>query len=305
MKKLLILGGSGFIGSSIIDYGINKKLIKYKINKIYILSRSIQTKIIKKRYISISYIHNNILNVDELPQVDYVIYCLKSNKTQISNIYFNKFIELVKKFKTKPNILFTSSGAVYGKLKNKKKCTENKKIDPNTINNFNGYKKKYAKEKIFLENKFKDLAKKNYNVSIARCFTFIGKNIIHYNYAISDLIYAANGKNKITLNSQVNVFRSYMHSDDLSNWLIAILKNSNSKCPVYNVGSNKVVNLADLTKKIGIMANKKISIKIKKSNKFDYYIPSISKAYKDLNLKISINLNDALRSIIKTSNDKN
>ena len=47
------------------------------------------------------------------------------------------------------------------------------------------------------------------------------------------------------------------------------------------------------------MANKKISIKIKKSKKFDYYAPSIAKAYKKLNLKISINLNDALNSIIK------
>jgi two-component system nitrogen regulation sensor histidine kinase GlnL len=27
LKKLLILGGSGFVGSSIVDYGIDKKLI--------------------------------------------------------------------------------------------------------------------------------------------------------------------------------------------------------------------------------------------------------------------------------------
>ncbi len=40
MKKLLILGGSGFIGSSIAEYGIDKNLIKHKINKIYVLSRS-------------------------------------------------------------------------------------------------------------------------------------------------------------------------------------------------------------------------------------------------------------------------
>ena len=96
-----------------------------------------------------------------------------------------------------------------------------------------------------------------------------------------------------------------MHSDDLSNWLITILKNSNTKCPIYNVGSDKVINLKSLAEKIGIMTNKKISIKIKKSKKFDYYIPSITKAYKELNLKISINLNDALNSIIKRPNDKN
>jgi len=303
LKKLLILGGSGFIGSSIVDYGINKKLIKYKINKIYILSRSIKTKINKKKHISITYIHNNILNVDKLPQVDYIIYCLKSDNTKISSSYFNQFLKLLKTLKNKPNILFTSSGAIYGKNTNKKKVSEKKKIDIKAINNFKGYKKKYAKEKLFLEKKFKDLSTKNYNVSIARCFTFIGKSIIRYNYAISDLINAANNKENITLNSKIDVFRSYMHSDDLSNWLITILNNSNTKCPIYNVGSDKVINLKNLTKKIGIMTNKKISIKIKKSNKFDYYIPSILKAKKELNLKNSINLKDALSSTINVINE--
>ena len=40
MKKLLILGGSGLFGKSIIDYGTDKKLIKHKIDEIYIISRS-------------------------------------------------------------------------------------------------------------------------------------------------------------------------------------------------------------------------------------------------------------------------
>ena len=160
------------------------------------------------------------------------------------------------------------------------------------------------RHKIFLEKKIKELGIRNYKVSIARCYTFIGKNITRYNYAISDLINDANNLTRIKLNSKINVYRSYMHSDDLANWLIKIVKNSNTKCPIYNVGSNKVINLKNLAKKIGLIANKKISVKTNKSKKFDYYVPSITKAYKKLNLKISINLNDALNSIIK-SNDKN
>ena len=298
MKKLLILGGSGFVGRSIVDYGINKNLIKNKINKIYILSRSVKFSQNKKKHISITYINKNMLDVNKLPQVDYIIYCLKNSNIKISNSYFNQFLKILKNFKKKPKILFTSSGAVYGKNINKRKDIESKKIDNILINNFVGYKRKYAKEKVFLEERFKDLAKKNYKVSIARCYTFIGKNIIHYNYAISNLINAANNKSKIILNSHIDVFRSYMHSDDLSNWLITILKNSNTKCPIYNVGSDKIINLKSLTKKIGIMTNKKILFKIKKSKKFDYYIPSINKAKKELKLKISINLDNALSLII-------
>ena len=299
MKKLLILGGSGFIGSSIVDYAIDKKLLNNKINKIYILSRNKKSKKINNKYIKINYLRNNILDVKKLPTVDYIIYCLKNENIKISNDYFSQFKKLIKQFKFKPKILFTSSGAVYGKNINKKKNLESEKISINSVKNLIGYKKKYAMEKIFLEKKFKELSLENYKISIARCFTFIGKNIIKYNYAISDLINDANNDRKITLNSNINVFRSYMNSDDLCKWLIKILIKSNKKCPIYNVGSDKVINLKDLTKKIGAIKNKKISIKLKESKKFDYYVPSINKARKKLNLKISISLNDSLNSIIK------
>jgi len=305
LKKLLILGGSGFVGSSIVDYGVDKKLIKNKIDEIYSLSRSNKTKQKRYKHIKITYINKDILNVKKIPQVDYIIYCLKNKNIKVSNDYFNQFLRLLKPLKNKPNILFTSSGAVYGKNTMKKKDTENKKITIKSIDNLDGYKKEYAKEKIFLEKKFKELCKKNYKVSIARCYTFIGKNITRYNFAISDLINDANNMTRIKLKSKINVYRSYMHSYDMSNWLIKIVKNSNTKCPIYNVGSNKIVNLKNLTKKIGIIANKKISLNENKNEKFDYYVPSITKAYKELNLKISINLNDALNSIIKRSNDKN
>ena len=300
MKKLLILGGSGFVGSSIVDYGTDKKLITNKINEIYILSRSNKSKQKKYKHIKITYINKSILNVKKLPHVNYIIYCLKNKNIQISNSYFNQFVKLLKSLKNKPNILFTSSGAVYGKNTNKKKDVENNTIKIDSIESLNGYKKDYAKEKVYIENKIKKLGVKNYKVSIARCYTFIGKNIMRYNYAISDLINDANNATKIKLNSKIDVFRSYMHSDDMSNWLITILKNSNTKCPIYNVGSNKVINLKDLTKKIAIITNKKILLRPNKSKKFDYYVPSTSKAYKKLNLKISINLNDALNSIIKS-----
>ena len=70
MKKLLILGGSGFIGDSIVNYGINKKLIKHKINEIYIISRS---KIYKKNsynHIKINYICKSILNIRKIPKYE-------------------------------------------------------------------------------------------------------------------------------------------------------------------------------------------------------------------------------------------
>ena len=241
-----------------------------------------------------------MLDLKKLPQVDYIIYCLKNKNIKISNNYFNKFLNLLKTLKNKPNILFTSSGAVYGKNTIKKKDHESKKIEIDSVNNFIGYKKNYAKEKIFLEKKFNDLAAKDYKVSIARCYTFIGRNIPHHNSAISDLINTASKKKEITLKTTINVYRSYMHSDDLAKWLITIVKNSNKKCPIYNVGSNEVINLRNLAKKIAKLFNKKPKLKKNLSKKYDYYVPSINKAKKELNLKISIDLNHGLNLTVKS-----
>ena len=305
MKKILILGGSGFMGSSIIDYGIEKKLIKYKINEIYVLSRTKKSSNKRYKHIKINYITKNIINLKRIPQVDYIIYCLRNYNIKISNGYFNNFLRLLKTIKRKPKILFTSSGAVYGKNTDKIKDKENKKISLNSVNKLTGYKKKYAKEKIFIENRFIELGKKNYDVSIARCYTFIGKNILKYNFAISSLINDSVKKENITLNTSMNVYRSYMHSDDMVKWLIQILKKSNNECPIYNLGSNKTINLRTLTKNIAVLVKKKPILKKILSKKFDYYVPSITKAKKQLKLKISISLNDAINSTIKSLNDQN
>jgi dTDP-glucose 4,6-dehydratase len=297
LKKLLVIGGSGFFGKSIVDYGINKKLIKYKINEIYIISRS---KILKKKkfqHIKINYIHKNIINIKKIPEVDYIIYCVKNKNIKISKNYFDNFYKLIKNFSKKPKILFTSSGAIYGKNKTKK--TENSPLNLKRINALSGYKKNYALEKFFMENKFKELGKLGFKVSIARCFNFVGKYILDSKQAIGDMISDGLNKDIISLNTSGNVYRGYMNADDLVHWLIIILKNSNKDCPIFNVGSDKEINLRQLGKKIAKIFNKKLRLKKIKKIQTDYYVPSIYKAKKHLRLKLSINLNDSLISFIK------
>ena len=87
MKKLLILGGSGFIGTSIVDHGVNKKLIKDKINEIYVISRGNKLKQKKYKHIKITYINKCILNVKKIPHVNYIIYCLKNKSIRVRNIF--------------------------------------------------------------------------------------------------------------------------------------------------------------------------------------------------------------------------
>ena len=62
MNKLLIIGGSGLFGKSIVDYGIRKKLQKHKIGKIYIIARQkFLKKIDKYKHIEINYISQDFI----------------------------------------------------------------------------------------------------------------------------------------------------------------------------------------------------------------------------------------------------
>ena len=300
MNKLLIIGGSGLFGKSIVDYGIRKKLQKHKIGKIYIIARQkFLKKIDKYKHIEINYISQDFIKIKKIPEVDFIIYCIKSKYIKNSEACFLNFKKIILKSKKKPKILYTSSGAVYGRNFKKIKFYEKNKIDLKKIKIMSGYKKNYALEKICIENRFKELSKLNTNISIARCFNFVGKYILDSDQAIGDMIKSAQHMSAIKLQTRINIFRGYMNTDDLANWLITIVKKSNTNCPIYNVGSDKQINLLLLGKKIAKIFQKDLKFKKINNKKIDYYVPSINKAKKLLNLKIQINLNDSLNSFIK------
>ena len=299
MKKLLIIGGSGLFGKSLIDCGINKKLVKHRIDKIYVISRKKISNKKKYKHIKIEYITKNIENIKKLPPVDYLIYALKNKNIKSSQNNFDHFVKLLKKLSKTPKILFTSSGAIYGKNNDKIKRSENTKINYRKINQLKGYKKNYALEKVYIENRIIELGISNFDVSIARCFNFLGRHSLRDGQAIGHMITQGLTKKVISINNSNNVYRGYLNTDDLIDWLIIILKNSNKSCPIFNVGSDRAINIKLLGKKIAKIFNKKFKLKKRKIFETDYYIPSINKTKKLLKLKISINLNDTLNSFIK------
>ena len=286
MKKIIIIGSSGFIGKSIKDY-IKKK--KINISRVFTYSRS------EKR---------NILKIRNLPKADYILYCINSKKISKSIEYFNHFKNLLNGYSKKTKILFLSSGAVYGKNITNKKSREKSKIDLISINKFSDYKKNYAKEKIYLEKKFIELSHLGYRVSIARCFTFVGKHIPkNSHFLIGNLIQNILDRKELFIKSNYKIVRSFMHTDDLSRCLFKIMNKTKDICEIYNVGSDDAIEINILLRKLSnkykIGFNQVNNFDIKKS---DYYVPNTSKIKNELNWR---NRYKSFEAILKTLNDLN
>jgi len=304
MKSLLFIGGTGFLGQSFFDYLDQGNLKGLKLSHTIIISR--KTKRIKSNH-KITYIQKNIKYIKKIPITNYIIYAANSSNNKENLASFNNFKKLLNNDHKNTKILFTSSGAVYGQRNVKKKMKENESLSLTNINKFTGYKKDYAKTKIILENEFKKLSKKGFNVSVARLFSFIGKRVlINKNFAITNLINQAKNKTKtsITLHDSRHVYRGYMDSNDLIKWLIKILINSNKECNIFNVGSDEVVTIKKLAKLISQRYNKQVKYNykltfLKKNKSIDYYVPSILKAKNKLDLKLSYNFNESLNNLIK------
>ncbi len=277
MEKILIIGGSGFVGKSFKEYLKKKKKIQLKS-----YSRS------EKK---------DILNINKLPKVNYIIYCIQNSNIKKSLKFFSHFKKLLQLNQKKTKILFFSSGSVYGPRHSNLKFSENEKPSIKKINRFRGYKKKYAKEKFLLEKEFKKLANNGFQVSIIRGFTFYGKHILKDDYLISQIINSIKSKKSILIENS-NVRRSFMHAHDMCKWIIKIVKTSSNKCPIYNVGSNKIVNIKKLINFLNKKYKSKIFLNMNKSKKIDFYVPNTNLIKNKLKLRTTINFKDAISSLI-------
>tara|TARA_B100000674_G_C37712280_1_gene855718 strand:+ start:92 stop:616 length:525 start_codon:yes stop_codon:yes gene_type:complete len=138
MKTLLLIGGTGFLGKSFFDYLNNSNLKRRELSKIIILAR--KRKKIKSK-VKISFLNQNIKNIKSIPVTDYIIYAAnsKNNKENIKGVL--NFKNLLNHEHKKTKILFTSSGAVYGKRNQKRKIKETDLVSVKNVQNFTGYKK--------------------------------------------------------------------------------------------------------------------------------------------------------------------
>ena len=301
LEKILIIGGSGFFGKSLVNYFIKKKL---KIRtQIIIFSRKADKFKLKNnnKNLSIKKTKGNILNTKTLPKANLVIYCalLKKYKDDIKAI--NNFCFLSKKYYHNSKILYVSSGAVYGVLPKNITRVKEDYFSNNKIK-FKNYKKKYLIAKKANETQIQNLGIQGLNVSIARCFTFVGEFLSQKsNFAIMDFINCILRKKKIFLRAKHKVVRSYLYSDDLAFFLLKILNVASPQCPIFNCGSDNAVSLNYLSKFLSNKYNIELNItKFDNKKNIDLYVPNINKFRKKFKFYKKLN---SYKAVIKSINE--
>ena len=313
MASLLVIGGTGFFGKSILDAFQRNLLEKWDIDNLIIMARNpdeLQRNHSQLITSKVKLLKCDIATINELPFADYVIHAAASTDArnyhlaplkERSNIIRGtlNYCKLAKEFHQKSKIVYVSSGAVYGPQPH-----DLEKI-PEDFNFLDAEhlpenKRDYAYAKRDAEKAINDLGNYGLDVSIARCFAFIGPWLpLDQHFAIGNFINDGLNNRKIQVTAKHRVYRSYMYTDDLVDWLMTIAGKSSESCPIYNVGSDQSILIDELAYKVGLYFGQNISYGYYLDEFVDRYIPCTDKAENLLNLKNRYDLDDAISKTIQ------
>ena len=294
VKKILITGGTGFIG-----YHLCKKSLKLGW-KVTSLSTNFPKK--NRKLLGVNYIKGNLINKNIFKKInnnyDYVVnlagYVDHKNKKKTLDSHYRGCINLASFFLKKKIKKFIQIGSSieYGRLKSPQ--IENLDKFKKTHSYYGNAKQLSTK---YLLNLFR---KKKFPVTILRLYLVYGPYQstnrvipITITNAIKDRDFDCSGGKQ---------WRDFLHIEDVVRAIIKSLKNKKASGEIINIGMGKTTKVKDLILKIcrlvGSGKPRFGKIVLRKDEMISLY-PSISKAKKIIKWKPKIGLNLGLKKTIK------
>jgi len=293
--KILITGGSGYIGTKLIP-----RLLKNNHHVInldtqwfgHYLKNHPRLKNYKMNYSNIAKIKEKNIDLvihlasvanDPMAEID------KNLSWETSALNTMKLLEHLKKIKTK-RFIYASSGSVYG-IKNEKKVREDLELDPISLYN----KVKMITERVILS------YQKNFDIFIIRPATVCGfSSRMRLDISVNALTFSALNDKVINVHGGQQI-RPNIHIDDMCKLYEFFIKTNKKNVGIYNAGFENL-SIIDIAKQIKKEIPCKINI-IKSTNDPRSYRLDSSKIRK-LGFMPEKKIIDAVRELKNLFNQK-
>lgn len=296
MKKILLTGVSGYLGSNLLNkinkkkfivLGVDKKKSNHKYKNYQFLKSDLKSLELPNSFKPDIIIHLGSLNSEKFYRND----TFNSYNMDISSTI--KVCEIASKYNVK-NLIFASSEWVYGDHNKKKLLLENRYINNNLLLSF------YALSKIICE----DLIKIFYRNKLIKNYIILRLGIFYGerkkpNSAVEGIFRDIKDGKKVIVNSSINSSRKFLHVNDVSN---SIIKSINIKKPyTINIGGEELISLKQIMKCSSKILNKKY-LAYSLNKKFISRNISTKLSKNILKWKPDVNLYDGLKKIKKYLN---
>ena len=319
MKSLLITGGTGFVGRSVLDAFRRGLLEPFGVRQVIVLARHasrLRDEAPELCGEAVGLVDGDVLRLNSTYDADVLIHAAASSDAQRYRVDpgaesriivegTRRVCDVVRTARRRPRLVYLSSGAVYGRQSAE---TAALREDAPQIVETDPQKTSYTQAKRDAESLVRELAvEAGIPARIARGFAFVGSYLPRdTHFAMGNFLGNALRGEPIEVRARHTVVRSYMHADDLATWLVRLGTAPGDGCGIYNVGSAEAISLRGLATLIAAKARVGVvfpsgedGYASKDTARIDRYVPDVRKARKELGLSITISLEEAVERTLE------